>query len=123
MISNNTTYKLRAHKSSRDVQDYDFDNGENFEKASEEDESNRRNASFARESRYNKGVSRTRSTEFRPSRVSDRRSGYRGRASGSSSRRSDRDYADGYYGSRKSESRNADLLGEKQSRCFSKMLC
>lgn len=111
MISNNTTYKLRASKSSRDVHDYDYTNSdENFESSLDDDldDTNRRNPPYLKESRYGKGVGRSRSTEFRSSRSNERRT-YRGRGSGAASRRGDRDYSDNFYNLRKYESRNSDL--------------
>nr|CAI5845993.1 unnamed protein product [Callosobruchus analis] len=111
MISNNTSYKLRATKSSRDVHEYEYANEENWD---EDGGEGSKKGSFLRDSRGSKNVGRSRSTEFRPSRVSDRR-GYRGR--GSTSRRSDRDYSEGYY-SRKYESRHIEALVNQRGSKF-----
>lgn len=122
MISNNpSSYKLRASKSSRDVHDYDCGNSDdNYETNVEEDISDStRRYQFTRDGRYSKGTGRSRSTEFRSSRIGDRRGGYRGRGSG---RRSDRDYADNFYTVRKYENtRNSDSLGMLTSyqNCYS----
>lgn len=108
MISNNTAIKLRASKSSRDVQDYEYTNSDdNFENSLDEDvdDSNRRNHSYLKESRYGKGVGRSRSTEFRSSRANEQR-GYRGRGTGASTRRGDREYSDNFYNLRKYEQRS-----------------
>ncbi|KAJ8915770.1 hypothetical protein NQ315_004582 [Exocentrus adspersus] len=118
MISNNSTYKIRASKSSKDVQDYDYGNSdENFESKAEEDLSDsNRYAPVARDGRYNKGAGRSRSTEFRSSRVIDKRGAFRGRTS---NRRSDRDYCENFYTSRKYEvTRNSDSFGNQRGKFY-----
>lgn len=108
MISN-TSYKIRASKSSRDVQDSDDASYNSVD----EDVDERRNNSFLRiDGKLNKSIGRSRSTEFRSTRVNERR-GYRGRGSGpSTNRRSDREYSDG-WNLRKYDSRNNESLGMK----------
>lgn len=108
MISN-TSYKLRASKSSRDVHDSDDTSYNSLD----EDIDDRRNNSYLRvEGKYTKSVGRSRSTEFRSSRVNERK-GYRGRGIGSnSSRRSDREYSEG-WSLRKYDSRSNESLGKK----------
>lgn len=107
MISN-TPYKIRASKSSRDIHDSD-DNSYNSLDEDVDDPSRKTNYLRA-DGKFSKGVGRSRSTEFRSSRVNERR-GYRGRGSGSTSnRRSDREYADG-WNLRKYDTRNNDTLG------------
>lgn len=108
MISN-TPYKIRASKSSRDVHDSDDTSYNSLDE--DVDDSNRRSNSYLRaDGKYSKSVGRSRSTEFRSSRVNERR-GYRGRGSSSiSNRRSDREYSDG-WSLRKYDSRNNEALG------------
>lgn len=109
MISN-TPYKIRASKSSRDVHDSDDTSYNSLDE--DTDDCNRRNNSYLKDVKYSKGVGRSRSTEFRSSRVNERR-GYRGRGSSglsSSNRKSDREFSDG-WNLRKYDSRNNETLG------------
>lgn len=96
MISNNTSYKLKASKSSREVTDYDYNQSdENYENNSiDSDVDNPKGHVYSRDSRY-RVTGRTKLSEFRPSRGTDRRGAYRGR--GGPSRRGDRDSSDNFY--------------------------
>lgn len=114
MISN-TPYKIRASKSSRDILDLDDTSYNSLDE--DIDDSNRKTNYLRPDGKYSKGVGRSRSTEFRSTRISERR-GYRGRGSGPiSNRRSDREYADG-WNLRKYDTRNNDTLGIYISTCL-----
>ncbi|XP_050301026.1 serine/threonine-protein kinase SMG1 [Anthonomus grandis grandis] len=109
MISSNASiYKLKSSKSYRDVPDAEYSH-------SDESGDQEINEKFnARERGYrNSGATRnrTRSTEFRSTRTTGGRAACRpGRRGDPPSRRSDRDYSDGYYSTRKYESsRNEGL--------------
>jgi PI-3-kinase-related kinase SMG-1 len=98
MISNNTPYKLKASKSSKEINDYDNNHSDdNYENSSVDGdvENNQKYHVYSRDSRF-RSVGRPRSSEFRSSKVGDRRGGYRGRG-GPPSRRGDRDGSDNYY--------------------------
>lgn len=98
MISNNTPYKLKASKSSKEINDYDNNHSDdNYENSSVDGdvENNQKYHVYSRDNRY-RGSGRPRSSEFRSSKVSDRRGGYRGRG-GPPSRRGDRDGSDNFY--------------------------
>ncbi|XP_050514722.1 serine/threonine-protein kinase SMG1 [Diabrotica virgifera virgifera] len=108
MISNNSGYKLRASKSSREVQEYDYGNSDdNYDHGVDEEI---KSSAYLKDSRSNKGGSgRTRSTEFRSSKISDRRGGPRSRGSGLPGRK---DYSDNFY-KRNFDSRNSEVLGSR----------
>ncbi|XP_056647970.1 serine/threonine-protein kinase SMG1 isoform X1 [Diorhabda sublineata] len=111
MISNNSGYKLRASKSSREVHEYDYGNSEDNYDNIDEDV---KGTSYLKDARTNKGgTGRTRSTEFRSSKVNDRRGSSRSRGSGLQGRKGDRDYSDNFYNLRKYESRNSEALGSR----------
>lgn len=111
MISNNSSYKLRASKSSREVHEFDYGNSDdNYDNVVDEDV---KGAPYLKDSRNKGGVGRTRSTEFRSSKISDRRGGSRSRGSGLPGRKGDREYSDNFYNIRKYDSRNSELLGKK----------
>ncbi|XP_023013215.2 serine/threonine-protein kinase Smg1 [Leptinotarsa decemlineata] len=118
MISNNSTYKLRASRSSREVQDYEYGNSDdNYDNIVEEsNDTNKRNTNFLRDTRSSKGIGRTRSTEFR-SKASDRR-GYRSKGLGPPSRKSDRDYSDTFYNIRKYDAKNSESVGGTRSKFY-----
>lgn len=103
----NTSYKIRASKSSKDIHDSDDTSYNSLDE--DADDSNRRNHSYLKDVKYNKGVGRSRSTEFRSSRVNDRRN-FKGRGLVSGSNRREREYSDG-WSFRKYDSRNSDLFG------------
>ncbi|KAG5885459.1 hypothetical protein JTB14_037040 [Gonioctena quinquepunctata] len=120
MISNNSSYKLRASKSSREVHDYEYGNSDdNYDNSLDEEanDPNRRNSTFLRDNRSSKGIGRSRSTEFRSTKASDRR-GYRSRGSGPSSRKSERDYSDTFYNVRKYETRNSESVGGSRGKFY-----
>ncbi|XP_060520485.1 serine/threonine-protein kinase SMG1 isoform X2 [Cylas formicarius] len=112
MLTNSGTsvIKIKTPKSSRDASDSEYtNNGDNFEgSGTDQDvsEANNRYQTFSKETRFGRGSlrSRTRSTEFRPSRSSGGRGGTRGRRGDPTSRRSEREYSDATYSSRRYES-------------------
>lgn len=111
--SSNSSQKLKASKSSRDI----IQNS--YEINSQSDESNENNVELVlgnsryhgRESRYRTNVARSRSTEFKATRISDRRAILKGRNNWGASRRDDRDFAD-YYSKKYESARSSDSLGE-----------
>lgn len=89
MISNSTPYKLKASKSSRVVHDYKNNQEENLDSdAGDGDYADENLGRLWGGSGY-KGLPRSRQTEFRPSRIADRRGNFRGRGS-----RRGRDYVE-----------------------------
>ncbi|XP_076263990.1 serine/threonine-protein kinase Smg1 isoform X2 [Rhynchophorus ferrugineus] len=117
MISSSTSlYKLKSSKSCRDVPDTDYSHSDE----SGDHEIIDRYSNYSRDRGYRaSNRSRTRSTEFRPSRggTASSRSGFRGRR-GDSTRRSDREYSDNYYGSRKYENSRNDTSGGYRGKCY-----
>ncbi|CAG9824418.1 unnamed protein product [Phaedon cochleariae] len=116
MISNNSTYKLRASKSSKEV--HEFEHDDQYNSLEEEvNDSNRKNSSFSKDSRSGKVVGKSRSTEFRSTRISERR-GYRSRGPGPPNRKGEREFGDSYYNVRKYDSRNSETVGGTRSKFY-----
>ncbi|KAK9892619.1 hypothetical protein WA026_020997 [Henosepilachna vigintioctopunctata] len=112
MISNNTTYKLKASKSPSEIYSYDQNNSDTSENAAAEGEfteSNSRSQGYLRDNRFRNSSSRGRITEFRPSSWTSERKGFRTRGTPSRNR-SERDSSDSYRKYHES-SRIADLTG------------
>lgn len=111
--SSNSTQKLKTSKSSRDVIQNNFELHASVEEGNEAGADlvydNGRN--YTRDGRFRSSVGRSRSTEFRSSRITDRRNTFRGRGNGTSSRRDERDYND-FHGKKYDAVRNSDNLGK-----------
>ncbi|KYB28836.1 serine/threonine-protein kinase SMG1 [Tribolium castaneum] len=122
MISNNTPYKLKASKSSKELNDYDNNHSdENYDNSSVDGdvENSQKYHVYSRENRY-RGVGRPRSSEFRSSKINDRRGAYRGRG-GPPGRRGDRDGGDFYILNRKyqeSLSRHSESSGSYHGKFY-----
>ncbi|XP_066151447.1 serine/threonine-protein kinase SMG1 [Euwallacea fornicatus] len=110
MISNNTTgYKFKSSKTYRDLPEPE---GTNSDESGDQDVADKYGGYSRDRGWRGSGSTRTRahSSEFRANRSSQntRSSNYRGRR-GEPPRRTDKDYSDSYYGSRKYESKNDSI--------------